>query len=442
MIKHSGSYRILSNMLGAVSITLMFLAISFAPCTTGEAILSEQLSQDMVSHAPLSSAIQELDLLRVEHYLYVNASEDVGIVNVRYSFPPDYEYQVPIMLDLYNDSTTSAILHYQIENDTLPPNKIIHFTLGPMKQHDSILLHFSCWVLVENHDFHDLPRYVRIPKKCQLPQETRLWLVATKEVQLSSLLIRHKAAVLHGYSENLVRYAGRIASFIRNHRFPLFVIELHTGLLLSQDARTTLLINGENVGRSHLACAFFRVYNIPARVLLANNDQGFWTQMHYMVEYFCPGYGWILVETTKGVSPYATKHQVINRVCYPSDEDNTKRDYLFPFMTGEEPWFWIDTPHVSPWYSDLKNGSKSQMFTEANVSVEQLTAKYAFVLTQVVFQQYQNHLGENLTGENLLHFQNATTYQHEAITAMQGHDADGYISFLKKASEDYTQIIP
>lgn len=434
--------KILSNALVAVGIAIVFLTVPASSLANGEALISEQISPNTATTLSVPTAFQELDLLRVEHYLYINASEDVGTFHLRFSFPPDYEYQVPIMLELYNDSTTSKILHYQIENDTRPPNKIINFTIGSMNKHESILLHFSCWVLVKNNDFHDLPPYVEIPKKCQLPKDTRLWLVSTKEVQLSSLLIRHKAYQLHGRSDNLIRYAGRIASFIKNHRYVLFVIELHTGLLLSQDARTTLLINGENVGRSHLACAFFRIYNIPARVLLANNDQGFWTQMHYMVEYYCPGYGWVLVETTKGISPYATKHQIINRVCYPRDENNAKRDYILPFMTGEERWLWIDTPHVSPYYSDLKNGSKSQMFTEANVSVDQLTANYAFVLTQIVFRQYQNYLGMNLTDGNLLHFQNATSCQHEAITAMKAHDTGGYISFLNEANDEFNHISP
>jgi len=438
---HTHKKKILSNTFVAVSITLFLLCLpaSLANCST---LISEQTSPNATTSTPLSTAAQELDLLRVEHYLYVNASEDVGIFHIRFSFPPDYEYQVPLMLELYNDSTISAILHYQIENDTEAPNKIINFTVGPMKKDESVLLHFSCWVLVKNHDFSDLPSYVKIPKKCQLPKDTKIWLAATKEVQLNSLLIRHKARELHGGSDNLIRYAGRIAPFIRNHRFGLFILELHLGLLLSQDARTTLLINGENVGRSHLACAFFRVYDIPARVLLANNDQGFWTQMHYMVEYYCPGYGWVLVETTKGKSPYATKHQVINRVCYPKDEDDTKRDYIFLFMTGEERWLWIDTPHVSPYYFDLKSGSKSQMFTEANVSLDQLTANYAFVLTQIVFRQYQKYLGMNLTDGNLLHFQNASMYQQDAIIAMKGHDTEGYISFLNKASDEYKEIFP
>jgi hypothetical protein len=332
-------------------------------------------------------------------------------------------------------------LHYDIENDTLPPNKLVNFTFSPMKKDESRLLHFSCWVLVKNHDYSDLPPYVKIPKKYQLPEETTMWLASTQQVQLHSILIRMKARQLHGLSDNLIRYAGRIAPFIKYHRHVFFVFGLNTGLLFSQDARTTLLINGENVGRSHLACAFFRVYNIPARVLLVNNDQGFWTQMHYMVEYYCPGYGWVLVETTRGISPYATYHQVVNRVCYPQDEEDTKRDFIFPFMKGEERWFWIDNEDVVPYYVDCKIGSKSQMFTETNLSADSTTASYAFVLTQIIFRYYQRYFGMNLTEQNQAHFKNATMHQKQAILSLkQSANLNEYLTFLNMAYTEYQKI--
>jgi hypothetical protein len=312
--------------------------------------------------------------------------------------------------------------------------------MDKMKKGDGALLHFSCWVLVKNHDFSDLPPYVKIPKKYQLPDETKIWLASNKQVQVHSILIIRKAMQLHGLSDNLIRYARRIAPFIRYHRFGLFILELKLGLLLSQDARTTLLINGENVGRAHLACAFFRLYNVPARELLVNNDQGFWTQMHYMAEYYCPGYGWVLVETSFGKSPYATKHQVVNRICYPQDEEDTKHDYIFPFMKGEERWLWIDTNDVAPYYVDCKKGSKAQMFSEAVVSPDQLTANYAFVLTQRVFRQYQKNLGVNLTDGNLHHFQNATMLQKNAIAALKANNTEGYITFLQDAYDEFLEI--
>ena len=421
-----------SRIFLAVGISMCFLSASFSPLS-GASLVSSQ-------NALVSPDVQELDLLRVEHYLYVNATEDVGVFHIRFSFPPDYEYQVPIMLDVYNDSSHSFLSSYRIENDTYEPNKVINFTMNPMNKGDSALLHFSCWVLVKNHDFSDLPSYVKFPKRYQLPAETKIWLAASKQVQTYSLLIRSKALQIHGLSDNLIRYAHRIAPFLRFHRYGLNVLEFQLGLLLSQDARTTLLINGENVGRAHLACAFFRIYNVPARVLLVNNDQGFWTQMHYMAEYYCPGYGWVLVETTFGKSPYATKHQVVNRVCYPQDEQNTKHDYIFPFMKGEERWLWIDTNTVTPYYVDCKTGSKAQMFTETAVSPDQLTADFAFILTQRMFRLYQKNLGVNLTSENQGHYQNATMFQKDAIAALKTNNTEGYISFLQNAYDEFLAI--
>jgi len=417
----------LSKVLVAVSLCFLFVFTSSFPlCTASTNVVPTET--------------QELDLMRVEHYLYVNASEDVGVFHIRFSFPPDYGYQVPLMLQLYNDSTFSALLHYQIENDTLVPNKIINFTMAPMKKGDGVLVHFSAWVLVKNHDFSDLPVYVKIPKAYQLPEDTKTWLVSNKEVQTHSILLRLKARELRGLSNNLIRYAGRVAPFLRYHRYFLFIFELYSGLLLSQDARTTLLFSGENVGRAHMACAFFRIYDVPARVILVNNDQGFWTQMHYMAEYYCPGYGWVLVETTFGKSPYATKHQVINRICYPSDEENTKNDYIFRFMKGEERWLWIDTSNIAPWYVDCKQGSKAQMFYEAQVSADQLSADFAFVLTERVFRQYQQYLGANLTDGNLNHFQQAVSYQQDAIGALKANNTEGYISYLQDAYGEFLEI--
>jgi len=387
-----------------------------------------------------SDTQKELSLLRVEHYLYVEASENVSESHIRFSFPPIYSYQIPILLEIFNDSTAS-ILHYQIEDDAREPNKVVNFTIGSIEKDERVLIHFTCWVLVENHDFTDLPNYVKIPTRCELPEETKKWLASTEVVQADSLLIKLKAMQLRGLSDNLIRFAGRIAPYIKWHRYLLFVIELNLPIFFSQDAITTLLINGENVGRSHLACAFLRSNDVPARVLLAHNDQGFWTQMHYMIEYYCPGYGWVLIDPTKGETPYETKRQVINRVCYPEDENDTKTDYIHSFMTGEERWLWIDNENIYPYYVDCDEGSKSQMFTEANLLTEEETANYAQNITKNVFIEYQSYLGLNLTGDNLSHFIKATIYQKNATHELQNSDIQGYIDNMNLSYDEYSSII-
>lgn len=382
---------------------------------------------------------RELHLMRVEHYLVLKADKDVNRFNVKYACPPIYRYQVPVIVQVFND-TSEKVTSYKIDDDMYKPNKFVNFTVESIDENEELLIHFTIWVLVENYGFGDIPNYVKFPKTSELPDEVKKWLTPTEVTQSDSILIKLKAKQLRGYSDNLKRFAWKTAYFIKNHRFLLFVFELHTGLLLSQDAITTLFINGENVGRAHLACALMRSQNVPARVLLVNNDQGFWTQMHYMAEYYCPGYGWVLIETTGGKSPYETKRQVINRICYPEDENDTKKDYIFRFMKGEEKWIWVENENVKPYYVDCDKGSKSQMFRENIILTNESTIDAVFSDTQNVFIKYQRFIGCNLTGKNLTYFNNAVNYQYNALQSIKNSNISGYTYFIQLANNEYNKI--
>jgi len=346
---------------------------------------------------------KQLNLLRLEHYLELEATEDTDQFHVHYAFPPDYNYQVPIVLELFND-TTNTLLDYKIEKDSYHPNRIINFTLQPMQKNEHRLLHFTIWVLVETHDFSDVPKEIRLPySKWENPEDTQQWLMPSDVVQSRRIRIRTTANRLEGTDDNILSYATNVSRFIFNHRHTLFLIQLWTNTFLSQDALTTLLINGENVGRGHLACALFRSQNIPARMLLIHNDQGFWTQMHYMVEYYIPSYGWVLLDPTYGATPYPTNRQVINRICSIDDEEDTKHDFIYPFMKGLERWIWIDTQSVQPFYVDCEEGSKSQMFTETVIDVPTFAADYTFFRTQNMFSQYEKFNTMDLSAKNQHH---------------------------------------
>lgn len=383
----------------------------------------------------------DLYLLRVEHYLELEARANTGVFNVRYVFPPDYNYQVPIVLDLL-DNTTAQVLTYCIEPNSVEPNRVINFTIGPMQKDQHSMLHFTIWVLVEDHDFSDIPVKNPIPSSpYDNPSETREWLSRSKMVQVNSLRINYRAKTLQGTNEQVFSYAQNVSSFIKNHRYGLFLIQLWTRTFLKQDALTTLTINGENIGRSHLACALFRSQDIPARVLLAHNDQGFWTQMHYMVEYYIPEYGWVLLDPTKGLTPYSTHRQVINRICTIEDEQNTKKDYIYPFMKGEERWIWINSDTVKPYYVDCDEGSKSQMFTETRIEVPTFAADYSFFRTQNVFAQYEKFLGKTLPIQDQLHVDKATEFQLDACTALvETGNINEYVYYIEKAFDEYKSI--
>jgi len=381
----------------------------------------------------------EIFLLRVEHYLYLLGGKNTDIFNVRYAFPPIYNYQVPILLEIYND-TTEDIIKYKIENDSLEPNKFVNFTVKKIEKDEEKLIHFTIWVLVENNKFEDLPETKEFPEKENLPDNTKKWLSKTDVVQKDNIFIKLKSRQMKLFYKDLISYADRVSFYIKNHRFLLFLLELKTGLFFSQDAVTTLFINGENVGRSHLACALLRNQNIPTRVLLVNNDQRFWTQMHYMIEYYVPEYGWVLLDTTKGETPYESKRQVINRICHPEDENDTKKDYILPFMKGEERWIWINNENVKPYYIDCKEGSKSQMFTEGKkIASKNLSDNY-FNYTKTTFHKYQKFIGMDLSCKNQIFLKNAVSFQKKAINYLNKNNLEKYYNYVKLANEEYKKI--
>jgi len=418
-----------------ISVIHIFLLLTLTPLI--DCIKTDNFENEYLSYLDEL----ELDLLRGEHYLYIDAVENVDSFNIRYAFPPEYGYQIPIIMEIFND-TTADIINYNIENETNNLNKIVNFTIGTMEKNSRALIHFNYWVLVKNNNYSDFPKFVKIPKLNELPPETSIWLSSTKVVQKNKLLIKLKARELKILTNNLLKLASRIAKFCKWHRYSLFLTQYILQLYRSQDAFTTLLINGECPGRSHLGCALFRANNIPARVVLANRAYPFWYEMHYTTEYYCPGYDWILTEVHKGVTPYEPKNQIILRICFPDDENDTQKDFIYQKMKGIEKWFWINNTNVKPYYEkDFINGSKTRMFIENELFTDIISGEDAITITKNVFHKYQYYLGMNLSFENMQHFQNATTYQFQATSQLKIGDVSQYILFMNKAIDEYNAIV-
>jgi len=176
-------------------------------------------------------------------------------------------------------------------------------------------------------------------------------------------------------------------------------------------------------------------------MILANRNYPFWYQMHFMVEYYCPGYGWILSEVHHAETPYEPKNQIIQRICSLEDENTTGHDFIFSKMTGVERWFWIDNNDITPYYKDLNEGSKVNMFPEKNLTTNITTALTTMNVTRTVYQLYQINLGKNLSEENLDHFLAAVAYQEQAIASfIVAEDPLNYLSFMDLALEEYGEI--
>jgi hypothetical protein len=417
-----------------ILLLLVLVFLPFASSITIEKI--EGLSDE------LTGIEEEITLLQSEHYFYFKAVENVPEFNIKYAFPPVYAHQAPIMIEILDDSA-AHLINYKIENDIYGSNKVVNFTIGSMAKNATKMIHFYQWALVRNLSFSDFPEYVEIPSEQDLPVETITWLNATKVVQKDNFLIRLRAKMLKGFSTNLVKLADRIAKFSKYHRYGMFLIQYYLQSYRGQDALTTLFLNGECPGRSHLCCALFRANNVPARVILANPTNGIWFEMHYMAEYYLPEYEWVLTEVHGAETPAKTNRQIILRICYPEDEENAQPDNLFPKMTGLEKWFWIKNENVEQIYtlSDFDNSSRIRTYNRKNISTDEAYVNLSLDLTKDTFQLYKQYLGMSLTEENLRYFQNATAFQKEAINKFIELDEPfGYLYFMDQAFDELNKI--
>jgi hypothetical protein len=301
-------------------------------------------------------------------------------------------------------------------------------------------------VLVESYNYEDIPEFVEMPDVESLSPEIKQWLNASKVVQSDKFLLRFKAWQLKLFTKrNLLKLADKTAKFCKYHRLFLFLIQYNLQTILQyppQDALTTLFVNGECPGRSHLGCALLRANNVPARVVLAMPTRyEIWYEMHYMMEYYSDEYDWTLTEVHGAQTPYPPQNQIILRICYPEDENDTQADFMYPRMKGIERWLWINNENIKPYYKDCKEGSKIKSFNENTITIDSAIGQDAIYLTQEVFDKYQAYLGVELIGENLTHFQLGEEKIDLAINELEtSDDAFGYIYYMNKAIDEFEQI--
>lgn len=417
---------------GAASLLVLTLLLlpALAAATTTQSNASE----------PQPTSVSTLYLMRNENYLYLKATSNVAQCTVKYVFPPDYQYQTPVFIEIIN--TTAPIIKSDIVNDTDGINKLASFTIGPLTANQTVLIQFNSWGLVNPNDYRDLPKYVRFPRLKDLPAETWPWLTPSKVVQSHSIPIQREAFELQRGTTNLIRYANRVMRFIHFHHKSLYFFEYKTGTLHGQDAKTVLRRSGDCPGRAHLASALMRAHGVPARSVMVSEHNSYWVEMHFMSEYYCPGYGWILSQVHKGTTPTIQNNDLILRICTPYDEAHTHKDALFPKMTGEEPWIWIDTPAVTTVYTKTMDKSRQNMFPEGNHTTDPGTADYTMSLTRMIFRSYQYYHSQNLTGDNLQHYRNAVLDIHRAVYIFQTTTGlTDYLADMNLAYQEFQQIV-
>ncbi len=425
-------YKSFINRSQAIALTLIFITISLTPVFADISI-----AQTSDKNVILQTDQQELDLLAAEILFDIRATGEVtSQFNVSYSIPPIYCDQTPIIIDIKND-TDAKIVKITIINDSYQPNKKINFTIKPMQKDEKASFHFIVWVLVKNNEYKDLPGYVEIPKKEDLPENTKIWLESTNAVQKDNFLIKRKARVLNRFTnDNLNKLAKKIASFTHNHR--KYLLYYYSPIPKFQDAVWSYIFGGVCTGRANLGAALFRANNIPARqiAVMPTWNKDMWYDMHYITQYFSPGYGWILTETSLGITPYQPKNNIIMRVNYPKDENKAGNWHTIG-TGGVEYWFWDNHKNISFLY-DHKISRRG--WIENEIQTNTSYALNTFNLTKKVNILYNKYYGVNLTGINQQYYINATQAQQNAVDAFKQSEITAYTANITYAYDQYKNI--
>jgi hypothetical protein len=303
-------------------------------------------------------------LLNCENYILLKAKSDVKSFNFHYSIPPHFGNQIPFFIQIYQD-TSKKIKKFVILDGEQSPNLKINFQIFNIKKDETLILHFGYLVFVEGNTYKDIPKYIDQKEINNIPENTKKWLESTQSIQKDHFLIKLKAKQLTFFSKNLISKLKKIIIYTPLHRIVLqqlrYTLEKEpnlrslflptrywTGL---SDAVSYSIFGGHCGGQANYAAALLRSIGIPTKILIVSEfglilyhkEKTWLDSLHYMLDCYCPTYGWI--KCTPGKFAYNHKNFIITRIIFPGDENIAGNG--LSYYGGLAPWFWIDNPSIT-----------------------------------------------------------------------------------------------
>ena len=412
---------------------------------------------------------EEFYLLHNEIILVLAASENINGFKVSYAAPMAVQNQQPLFIEIKND-TSEKISQYYIKDDAHFPNKIIEFEITDCKKDEKIKIHFEYFVLVKNETYEDLPEIIDILHE-NMPNEVKTWLTATKSVQSESIFLKLLARLFNGFGNNLIKTINKIIIYTPFHLYflqllrlfletnpilrPIFLPKKYfTGLM---DATSYFFFGGLCAAQANFSAALLRANGIPTRILIVTmfgrvffkGEKTWLDSHHYMLEIYCPGYGWI--KGTPGKFPHQPKNYVILRVLYPEDENIAGNG--LSYYGGMAPWFWISNKNVSllfpesikmiykkP-YGDVSGVPAIRLWCDRRIKIDSKQANELLEISNNVWKVYINILGVHLDNKHGKIFEKTVADQKKAISHLKNNDITNCIKILNDVLIKYKQIV-
>lgn len=292
-----------------------------------------------------------------------------------------------------------------------------------------IHLKWTSWVLTKQHDYSGIPDSVPIPALIDIPDSVKPWLMPTGCVQWEDPFVKHIADSIRGNTNDLIELANRINNYCKLIPWNWLIEPI------SWDAYYAMKWGNSCTGHAHAAAAIFRANGVPCRVLM--NIPTWYTSrfdMHWIIEYYVPQYGWVKMETANGNNPYTyASKEMITFACNPEDEFSM----TFPDNI-ESYWFTSDTvfQHFYPDWNGAHFGLQYKSVSDSSEKVDLIIS-----LTDSVYKYFTTYKGIELTASQSIYFQTATDFQFKAFNAMKVLKTDSLIYYLNKSLDDYRKIL-
>jgi hypothetical protein len=400
----------------------------------------------------------DLYLLHYETILRLKAIKDLTSSEFIYSLPCNYKNQVPVLFNIRKDSSEKIIKSY-IQNDKNHPNKRVHFIISHLQKNETIKIHFECWILVKNNKFNALPKNTKLSKRINLPNEVEKWLISSESIQSNNIIIRFKSKLLKGFNKDIISFSKKVIISLCFHRILLQNLRLfleinpflrskllrksyYTGLM---DALSYYFFGGLCCAQTNYAAAILRADGIPTRILITTRiakrgrfagEKTWLDSHHYMFEFYCPGYGWIVAEPGR-IAPQP-KNYIISKIVYPEDENIAGNG--LSYYGGMSPWFWISNNDVELVFPEEMCSSYKKpkgnvsgvpgirLWTESKINMDKDIAEIVFNLTKKVWELFV----KNYSFENNHHVTDIDNDLEQTIECFKNSDIKGYEMHLKK----------
>lgn len=359
-------------------------------------------------------------LCRVVGNLEVVGMSTTDTYEAYFHIPVPFNEQIPILVEV----ESPELIDYRFIQLN-PPNVLI---AARMHQAPSAPLDWTAWVLVKENTYSDLPSYAPIPTLEQLPDSVKKWLVPTDCVQTNDALVQQVADSIRDTTTNLMSLADKICYYC-NH-----ILWQFPHLPPAFDAVYAIKWGNSCTGHAHAGAALFRANGIPARTLLNIPCWSNYYDMHWIIDYYVPEYGWVRMETSMGHNPYYPEQEIVTFACNPEDE------FAMFYPSGVDACWHTSDPVFGMACPNWQAAHIAYYPSSISDSTEKI--EHAHSLTDSVFNYYSNYFGINLTPVQQALLETALEYQASALANIQASDLDGYISDMQQAKTNYENIHP